>query len=563
MTDKPEVAAEAPEVSVRAPEEIGLLLVHGMGEQRPLEHLQGTARELASHISAVPGLIRLSVLDSLADTEKADETKSVVIDAVFRRPLGEQQVRLHLHEVWWADLGIRGGLWEQVKFWFWGLGQWAAEVLRKGDPSRNTEKLMSMPRFGHQASAMQRPSGWRQAPSRLLLAGAGLLAILTFFTWSAAKRVISFLAQTLPEPSLIFLFVGDVKTYEQAGGPGKGSLADPDQPMRATIRRRMIARMVEMAARRDLDRWYIFAHSLGTIPAFNALQETELALPNYLGKQAWEALDARFKTSAPFTPPGETPSTDHMMPRRPAWLKPTDGIDRHRLFERFAGFVTYGSPLDKFAAMWPRVVPLNRQAAVFSKGCEWVNLHDPTDPVAARLDAFEPPQNRADADTARRIALVPQNIASRASWLFGLSHIRYFKPRRRDAKTMPAAIAGALVGGPAASLAGVARKAALSSTEAWVRALAATVQVTAIAVLMAAAAGALLLAIGKALPDRAAELVKQAIGAVCPYLLAMLQAGGWPALKAGAAIVVATALAAVLLAGLVRIGRDALRRPHG
>lgn len=537
-------------------ENIGVLLVHGMGEQEPLEHLGGSAKELATFVADAPGLIRLNILDDMGSP-----SKSVTIDAVFRREGGEERVRLHLHEVWWADLGIHGGLFEQLKFWLWGLGQWAAEVVRKGDPTRNTVKLMAMPRFGTNNSPMASPGLLRELAPRLMLVGAALLAFLTFFTWSAAKQVIALLSKRLPEPSLIFLFLGDVKIYEEPGGPGTGTLPDPNQPVRATIRRRM-ASAAATAAARDYDRWYVFAHSLGTVPAYNFLQETELALPNYLTEAEWNALPARFKTSAPFTPPNETPSTDRMMPRRPPWLAPTDGIDRRALFERFAGFVTYGSPLDKFAALWPRVVPLNRQAAVFPKDSEWLNIHDPTDPVSASLDAFAPPPNQADTHVADRIALVPQNVPARASLVFGLSHIRYFRPRPKTPRSMPAAIVEALVSGKRTRLADAARTAGLTAAGRWFRALAAMVQVLALVSLLTVAAAALLLAVGKALPDRVVEWVKQAIGALCPDLLAMLQAGGWRALLASGLIVLATALTMILLAGLARMIADATRLPH-
>ncbi|HMG48248.1 MAG TPA: hypothetical protein VK614_12400 [Allosphingosinicella sp.] len=541
----------------RKAEDIGLLVVHGMGEQKKLEHLTGSARELASFIATDPDLIRMNVDD------ESDGDGTITIDGIFNRGDGEEQVRLHIREVWWADLGIRGGLFEQAKFWFWGLGQWAAEAIRKGDPHRNTVKLMAMPRFAYQKTQIQRPGALRQLPSRLLLGGAGLLAFLTFFSWSAAKRVVSLLANKLPEPSLIFLFLGDVKIYQQAGSPGKGSMVDPDLPIRTTIRRRMVSAMTEVAAREDWNRWYIFAHSLGTVPAFNALQETELALPNYLTEAEWARLPASFKTDCPFKPEGQHPTTDKMMPRRPPWLADSAGISRRRLFERFAGFVTFGSPLDKFAAMWPRVVPLNLQAAVFPEGCEWVNLHDPTDPVAARLDAFAEPLERADGDVQDRIALVPRNFAARASLLFGLSHIRYFKPRRTRAKVMPAEIAAALVSGGRRTLAAAAARAVMSPAEAWARAILALGQVAALAAALAAAAGALLLAIGRILPDRATDLVKHAIGSISPRLLEILQQGGWPALVAGAAIMIALAIVAVLGSGLLRIVTDPFRRPHG
>jgi hypothetical protein len=536
-------------------EEIGILLVHGMGEQKQREHLRGSARELASFVVAAPGLVRVSVVD------ESEKRGRIIIDAVRVRGGAEVRTRLHLQEAWWSDLGISGGLWEQVKFWFWGLGQWAARAVRKGDRTRNTEKLMAMPRFGYQRDPADPPGAWRELPARLLLIGAALLAILTFFTWSVAKQVVTLLSKRLPEPSLIFMFLGDVKIYERPGGHGKGTLLDPDQPMRATIRRRVIGAMTAMAARSDLDRWYLFAHSLGTIPAYNALQETELALPNYLSEAEWAALPPEFKTKTPFAPPGAEPSTDRMMPRRPAWLDRRDGIDRGRLFEKFAGLVTYGSPLDKFAALWPRVVPLNRQAAVFPPGCEWVNIHDATDPVSARLHAFAAPQNGAGA-IAGRIALEPQNYSCRASPVFGLSHIRYFRPRARTAKSMPAAIAETLLAGPGASLSAAAAGAAVSGPGAWLRMFGALVQVALLGALLTGAAAALLIALGKALPDRAAAWVYRMIDCVWPKLATVLQAGGPPAWEAAMFIVLIGALLAILLAGALRAMTEGSGR-HG
>jgi hypothetical protein len=537
-------------------EEIGLLLVHGMGEQKEQEHLLGTAKELASFIAATPGVVQLSVV-----VDDRDKSGSVIVDAWREQGGAATRTRLHLKEVWWADLGIRGGLWEQAKFWLWGLGQWAARTIRKGDRARNTEKLMAMPRFGYQRDSNDPPGALRELPSRLLLIGAALLAILTFFTWSAAKQVVSLLSRKLPEPSLIFMFLGDVKIYERPGGPGKGTILDPNHPVRTTIRRRMVSAMTAMAARTDLDRWYVFAHSLGTIPAFNALQETELALPNYLTEAEWNALPPQLKTRAPFEPPGPAPSTDRMMPRRPAWLDKQDGISRPRLFERFAGIVTYGSPLDKFAALWPRVVPLNRQAAVFPESSEWVNLYDPTDPVAASLDAFAPPTNSGGAEPGR-IALVPQNFASRASPLFGLSHIRYFRPRAPTPNSMPAALAGALLGGPDARMSTAASWAAMSAAEAWLRMILGLLQVILLLAVLTTAAAGLLLAIGKALPDRWAAYVKQSIDSVSPKLLAVLQAGGQDAWIASGFIVLISALTAILIAGLARFATEGSGR-HG
>lgn len=297
------------------------------------------------------------------------------------------------------------------------------------------------------------------------------------------------------------------------------------------------------------------------MPAFNAIQETEIALPNYLTEAEWDALPQEFKTKRPFAPSGQTPTVDDMMPRRPPWLRRNDGISRRRLFERFAGLVTYGSPLDKFAALWPRVVPLNRQAAVFPKTCEWVNIHDPTDPVSAKLNAFREPTNSEGAEPDR-IALQPQNFAGRASLVFGLSHIRYFQPRAGKTKSMPAALTEALLEGKDARLSKAAAGAAMSATASWLRLAAALVQVALLTFALAVAAGLLLLLIGKALPKAAAATVKQAIGELCPRLLAILHEGGLPAGEAAVAIVLVAAFLIIVAAGLLRLATERSGRHH-
>jgi len=334
--------------------------------------------------------------------------------------------------------------------------------------------------------------------------------------------------------------------------------------MRTTIRRRIVSKMA-LVASKNYDRWYMFAHSLGTIPAFNALQEIELTLPNYLTEEEWNALPQDFKTSAPFVPdPKDPPTTENMMPRRPPWLKDSDGVDRRKLFERFQGFVTYGSPLDKFAALWPRVVCLNRQAAVFPTKCEWVNLHDPTDPVSARLDAYKAPSNQADkvedGKVADRIVLEPKNFASRSSLMFGVSHICYFRPRAKAPTSMPAAIVGAIVSCGRNKLSEEAAKAAMPAAESVLRALAAAVQLAAVGAALMLAAAALLLQIGQLLPHQAVIWVKAVLDVVRPGLFEILQAGGWAAMLAAAAILFVLAVLAIAISGLARIRLDARRR---
>lgn len=518
------------------PEEVGLLLVHGIGEQKRLYHLTETGRELAYYVANADGVTRLSVTDETA----ADEPRIVIGLTVKDGPTSAaREVRLCLHEVWWADLGIKGGALTQIKFWLWGLGQWGAEAVFKGTPWRNTEQLMMMPRFPYQRSRKQRPSFFRhRLLTHVILFAAALLAFLTFFTWSAAKRLVAVLRGRLPSPSLISLYLGDVMIYERPPAPGQGTMEDPDLPVRTTIRRRMVHEMTCMASR-GYDRWYILAHSLGTVPAFNMLQETEIALPNYLSQAEWNALPAALKTTTPFEPKKGKPNTDQMMPRRPPWLTKTDGISRIALFERFRGFVTYGCPLDKFAALWPRIVPLNKQTAVFQPGCEWINLYEPTDPVAARLDAFgKPPPDPAE-QPGQLVAIEPKNFACRALWVFLLSHIYYLSPTRRRAHVMAAAVTEALLSPARVSLSQAAARARIGRTQMTLRYVLMGVQILALFALLSLAAGYLLVLIGETLKWE-----------------------GLSDLRRNMIYVLVADLFIVAIAGLIRIVSDLFRPKH-
>jgi hypothetical protein len=464
------------------PEDVGLLLVHGIGEQKRLEHLRCSAGEFASALSSRSDLIRMAVVDR---TKAA--FPEIIIDTEFGRQ--KRHVRFHLHEVWWADLGFRGGFLEQARFWSWGLGQWAEETIVRIKIRSNTKKMMVLPRFDPHMKRTERPNLRRRIPARFALFLAAWLALLTLLSWSLAKRLVSFFSTRLPDPALIVMFLGDVRNYTRGGGPGRGTLEDPDLPVRTTIRRRMVSAMLQLAAANH-DRWYVMAHSLGSVLAFNALQEIEIALPNYLTEADWQAVPASLKTTSPYAPPDETPNIDKMMPRRPTWLNDNDGISREAMFARLRGFVTYGCPLDKFAALWPKIVPLNRQSAVFAQGSEWLNLYDTTDPVGGKLDAF-PALRRHQQAGPKTIALKPDNVACRASAAFLLSHVRYFTARRRKSRaSVPAAIFDAIADNASLSKAG--NTVAVGGAGRWIRRAGAFVQVLVVAVLLAFAASVLI-----------------------------------------------------------------------
>jgi hypothetical protein len=283
------------------------------------------------------------------------------------------------------------------------------------------------------------PQGrWAVIWTRVRLFGVGVVFALLGFSIGT----ISFLLKRvfdLDPPELlrtITNYVSGVKLYNQrrrfSGGliPKDDEFLDAiDEPPRVSIRRRMI-RTIAQTALNDYDRWYVLAHSLGTVVAFNGLMETAWAWPGYLDEPLWRDLKAHVPPLAgPSRPdwPGHGSAT---VPKRPVWSG-GDVVYRSRVFERFRGFLTYGCPLDKFAAIWPARVPIARIPA-FGPDAVWVNVYDPMDPISGSLKAFQ----RQPVDCCPR----PNNVGYASYWVLMLAHICYF-----TAKTMQPDLAAATV----------------------------------------------------------------------------------------------------------------------
>ncbi len=114
-----------------------------------------------------------------------------------------------------------------------------------------------------------------------------------------------------------------------------------------------------------------------------------------------------------------------MWPERPLWIEDDNEVlMRKTLFERLRGFVTYGSPLDKYAYLWPQIVNINTETPVFCENFEWINVFDHTDPVAAELKAYQ------EAFGPKKS---PVNLAYKASRLLLWSHTRYLALKRKKA----------------------------------------------------------------------------------------------------------------------------------
>ncbi len=414
---------------------IGLVLVHGVGEQRRFDHLCAEVKSFVAALSSVPNLkVTVETRNSQdAEVGAAHESWRADSGAPVKIHVKHEQrgdvVCLCVHEVWWADLDDKETLWNRFKFWLWGLGFWGVKKFSAAT-LQGGQLDMQPPKFP--------PFKWGGDVAREIIVRARLWTFANVFLLSALTvNVANYVLRQLrlgqlplPGIEMFYQFVGDVKLYQDRGQPQQGPLTDLGDPRRVAIRRRLVRVLVD-AYRERYDRWYVLAHSLGTVVALNGLMETDHALPNYLSQETWASLIAAHDPVIGTLPPGKARSVDGMRPARPAWIAANDAVlDRKILFARLRGLVTYGSPLDKFAYLWSQIVNINHDTAPWQPGngermapFEWINVYDHTDPVSAGLEAYEGGSIPADSPK-------PVNLAYKASWVLLLSHLKYLALRR-------------------------------------------------------------------------------------------------------------------------------------
>ncbi len=373
---------------------VGILLIHGVGEQGQLEHLNRVVRNIAQALKADESVHQVHVEVGVGDTP-------VVLEVVQKTGHGLQITELHFSEAWWADLDEPITLRNFLSFVRWGLSLWTKP--RYVENPLEGAKKMTLPIYNEDLGSPK-----VTLTDRVRLFGAALIIILLSPLFSLLRPSFRF---NLPV-QIFAQYFGDVKLLEQTEYEVKDPpLNDLDHPPRVSIRRRIIQALVKMRLR-DYDRWYVMAHSLGSVLALNGLMETEEALPNYLSRELWEKWQSRFQS----TSKQSSAALEEMMPNRPPNLEPNDIISRKDLLHNLKGFMTYGSPLSKYAVLWPWLTPLNKDESVFDPKFEWINLYDPFDPIADRTKYF----------CSKSSNLSPKNIVYRTAWSFHLlSHVNY------------------------------------------------------------------------------------------------------------------------------------------
>src|SRR6266705_3336939 len=105
-------------------ERIGIIFVHGIGEQKRYEHLDGEVRDIIRALEVKGCRATVDLRDGRdaaflgeQNTWQSDPNNAPV--RVLVRALGEPDKHLFLHEVWWADVNEPYSLGKQVRFWGW------------------------------------------------------------------------------------------------------------------------------------------------------------------------------------------------------------------------------------------------------------------------------------------------------------------------------------------------------------------------------------------------------------------------------------------------------------
>jgi hypothetical protein len=416
------------------PHRVGILVVHGIGEQCQFEHLEEVVRNVASALQADSNLVSVQVNVKVSgdapyrarqQTWRGEGVATAVIEVIDK---SKKQTNLEFKEVWWSDLDEPNNVKTFLSFWLWGLALWTkppydqrkvgtakTNMRLPGRTSENEEELL--PGRGQRLQTLHR--------IYLFLISFITLLLLPFL-WALGRLLRSILGLEI-RPDILVEYLGDVKLYQQDAREGKGPLVDLGKtPPRSSIRRRFIKALVEMSLKK-YDRWYVLSHSLGTLVAFNGLMETETALPNYLSQNLWKRWCRKYPNQSKAKESLTVEQIEKMLPPRPNWLAPDDRIDRRELFCNLKGFMTYGSPLSKFAVLWPAIVPLNRDESVFSQDFEWINVFDPTDPVSDFTRFFTSKQGQESP-------LTPREISYKAGQIHLLSHGQYltFNSKRKN-----------------------------------------------------------------------------------------------------------------------------------
>lgn len=191
-------------------ERIGVLLVHGIGDQNRFEHLHAVAQRLVTTTSQMYGNSNVSVQMLPGIANRSD--LSIIIKCS-----PEHFKVLDLREMWWRDLGEKATPFSIARFWAWA----ATFFGTRG-------------RFYYGPCATQPPKNSATAHNRIRLLDRFSLffKITYFFILLLPLRLSILLVNLIPgiRPinlfRTIFTYMSSVKMYQQRRGKVGGTIED-------------------------------------------------------------------------------------------------------------------------------------------------------------------------------------------------------------------------------------------------------------------------------------------------------------------------------------------------
>lgn len=311
---------------------IGILVVHGIGEQKRGEYLGSFVGNLKAALDKEPWRepqqvdVAGSAQEAVLLTWKKD-TAGTPIEALCR-------------EVYWADLDTEMTVWRWLRLVIWALGMPGTRLFNQDKPGFCTPVPLT---------------DWQRLRVRAELFGVSLVFLILLGTVDVLYGVIQFVSAReswlrwltwLPLDwikgklrgirALFYNYLGDIKLYQDQT---RRDSATGELP-RVAIQKRMVEGLKRMAVDPGIEHYLVVGHSLGSVVAYNGLMECD---------------------------------------------------NRDELLAKCQGFLSLGSPLNKFAAIWPGIVPINSTAP--TNPIPWVNVADVQDIVAGKTHLFQPCQN--------------------------------------------------------------------------------------------------------------------------------------------------------------------------
>ena len=206
--------------SLRAPiERIGVIFIHGIGEQAAFEHLESGAVELVQALRAKePGKRITASVNTTSDaiykadrqTWRGEDCAPVWID-VTDIATGTFQ-RIELREVWWADLDEEAGWKGFVTFLWWGCTLWARPTYSRPNLDSFKAKLFTPRNSTDVVPASNEPDDAPIVPGildRFQLFIYALLFILVLPTWYLLGLILRMMRiSTFPSVRILVQYVG-------------------------------------------------------------------------------------------------------------------------------------------------------------------------------------------------------------------------------------------------------------------------------------------------------------------------------------------------------------------